>query len=159
MLTLLAGSLFNDRGYNVLQPGTTSDSDTHDFKRDEEAVAYYRIYMSENLEESIRVTKRRTQSLRFIHEMNELLEEGECALNVLQEFAIEARDADRAFNSSLEELEDFSALNKAVKEFESACEQITTMQILTDQLIDLLQPADLSKPDQADTPPPPAPSV
>lgn len=138
LLTQLAGSLVEDRGYNIAQPGSTPDSGNHDFTRDVEAAERYLPYLTHNINETLGVTRERTERLRRINSYNPFEEQAR-RLQVLHDAELAAREIDQSLQACLAQLGDFTALNSAVDRQKRACEQISGMQATINGLIEALE--------------------
>ncbi|KAK6222282.1 hypothetical protein LQW54_000982 [Pestalotiopsis sp. IQ-011] len=68
--TMLAGSLVEERGYNVKQPGTTGDNTDYDWSRDVASTDYLHSYMEENLAASNEMIEKRMKWMKFFDDLD-----------------------------------------------------------------------------------------
>ncbi|KAI0168520.1 hypothetical protein BJ166DRAFT_624187 [Pestalotiopsis sp. NC0098] len=99
--TMLAGSLVEERGYNVKQPGTTGDNPDYDWSRDVASTDYVHSYREENLAASVEMIEKRMEWMRFL----------------------EAADLEKRLQKHEKAIEEYK---RAIKERDEAIEQAVT---------------------------------
>ncbi|KAI1083909.1 hypothetical protein F5B20DRAFT_357654 [Whalleya microplaca] len=70
LVTMLAGSLVEQLGYNITQPGSTRDAKGQDWRQRVLAVTHYRWYLQNNVEQSLADIRQRAADLEHVESIN-----------------------------------------------------------------------------------------
>ncbi|KAK7960689.1 hypothetical protein PG988_011903 [Apiospora saccharicola] len=149
LVTLLAESLVEDRGYNIAAPGTATESMNHNYQRDALAATHYRRWLFDNLEDSRAETRSRIEMLAHLNKG---------CFDVCREARHAARDetdlvteADRAVSDMVDALgEKRTLIEEGVDKWKDRAIQLHAIQTTMEEMCDMASSLQGRRPGRVD---------